>query len=87
MSLASPEGNTPLHYAVLSDNPLFVESLLFEGYQVNAQNRLGQTPLHVAYKHEQIGNAVVLIRRGADLYIKDVTGKLPTDYDVNTQEA
>jgi len=45
------------------------------GADVNAQNKLGQTPLHIAYIHGNIGAALLPIKWGADIKIHDNEGK------------
>lgn len=86
MSQASTDRNSLLHFAVsVARNPL-VLSLLADRADVNAKNRFGQTPLHIAYKHRQFENAMLLIRHGASLSVTDSYGLLPLDYDVSSNK-
>jgi palmitoyltransferase len=75
------DANTLMLYSVTVKNTRFINSLLDQGANVNFQDHLGRAPLHIAYKHGQIENAVHLIQRGASLQIRDSAGRVPPDYD------
>ena len=47
-SLLGPGGLTPLHLAVEADQPRTLAVLIDSGCDVNARNRVGDTPAHVA---------------------------------------
>ena len=71
---------TPLHYAVLSQNPALVDLLLSRRGDIKARELNGETPLHfAAYKGN---NAIVdtLIQKGADLHAKNNMGQTPAFY-------
>jgi len=55
------DGNTPLHVALLSDNPesrlTCIKELLIAGANVHAKNNAGLTPLDIAKKGK---NSVVI---------------------------
>jgi len=84
MTTANKDGNTMLHFAAAGDNAGLVAALSQQhGEDVNAQNHLGQTPLHVAYKHGKLENALLLIQNGANVSAKDTDGKIPSDFDTS----
>ncbi len=75
-------GNTALHLAVRNEGmknkkhgPKVVEFLLEKGADVNAKNRAGQTPLHLAvtYCPELIK---LLLEKGADVNARDISGSI-----------
>ena len=56
------KGNTPLHLAVIKNNPDIVKMLLENDADINAQNPAGNTPLQLA-KNPNIYN--LLLEKGA----------------------
>lgn len=60
------DGNTQLHFAASSGHILLIDSLLASGAEINVQNRLRQTPLHIAYMNNQVEAALHLIGYGAE---------------------
>lgn len=69
---------TPLHGAAEAGALDLIEALLDEGFaDIDAKNALGATPLMVAVKQARVlgpGAAELLIRRGADVSLKDDEG-------------
>jgi len=61
-------GNTPLHAV---ERPEFIQLLIEYGADVNAQNDLGQTPLHIAFSRGDVEVVRCLIQAGADLNARD----------------
>src|SRR5689334_12955373 len=60
-----------------------VEQLLPAGADLNARDRVGSAPLHVAAWSGKIGIASLLISRGADVNARqNETGLTPLDYAV-----
>jgi ankyrin repeat protein len=47
-------GNTPLAIAVYNNNDIITEMLMEKGVNVNAQNRAGVTPMHIAAQNKNI---------------------------------
>lgn len=77
-----PYGNTPLHHVALRVTPKtldMAEILIIAGANVNAQNDLGQTPLHFHGKGGALYQklARLLIKRGARLDLIDIKGNEP----------
>ncbi len=80
-------GETPLHWAMaLDSNPVenpkcyivrIVTLLLEAGADINAANKLGQTPLHKAVIEGYNIGADLLLRRGADMNVLDRAGTSP----------
>ena len=62
---ADTEGNTPLHGAVLSEEPIVAAMLLDAGADLNAVNRAGLTPLATACRAANWPLAKFLLERGA----------------------
>ena len=78
-----------LHKAVETDNLELVRSILKFNViiNINQQNNIGQTPLHVAIQNENKAIVLELINCGASLYILDSNNKTPIDYiNTNNQE-
>lgn len=74
------DGEGLLHYAVKSGE--YIESLQFLinlGAKVNAANRFGQTPLHLAILGKQPKMMKSLILNSADIYQLDLQGRSPLD--------
>ncbi|MEO1448516.1 MAG: ankyrin repeat domain-containing protein [Bacteroidota bacterium] len=65
---ADPDGNYPLHLAVLKKDAASVARLLNEGHDPNCKNKEGDTPLHVLIaKTSNTKIAAELVEAGADL--------------------
>jgi ankyrin repeat protein len=62
---ADAEGNTPLHGAVLSGEPIVAAMLLDAGAPINALNKLRLSPLTVACRAANWSVAKFLLERGA----------------------
>lgn len=75
-NVMAPTG-TPLHMAASGswDVAYPAELLLAHGADVNARNKQGRTPLHVAVPKKTL--AAVLLAKGADVNAKDSTGMTP----------
>ncbi|VAI22134.1 unnamed protein product [Triticum turgidum subsp. durum] len=67
-------GCTPLHRAASTGNAELCEYLLEEGADIDAVDKLGQSPLMHAVICEDRGVALLLIRHGADVDIEDKEG-------------
>jgi ankyrin repeat protein len=63
---ADPDGTTPLHWAVRSDDLKQVQTLLKGGANVNASNRYGITPLYLAAENGDAAMVDTLLKAGAD---------------------
>ena len=75
-------GNTQLHFLAMVGNCSKIRALSEKQRkeEINVQNKLGQTPLHIAYIHGQSEAGLLLLQLGADDTIRDNTGKTPGDY-------
>jgi len=67
-------GDTALHVAAAKGDAKEVERLLGEGAGVNATNKDGRTPLHVA-ANEAV--AVLLLQKGAEVNARSNNGETP----------
>lgn len=67
---------TPLHTAVVNENPNVIRVLVKHGAQINSTSRFLQTPLHYAVSGS-LAVVRVLIELGADMTCKDIWGKTP----------
>jgi len=80
--ICGPYNNTPLHHIATDITPKtlkIAQILIIAGASVNAQNDLGQTPLHL---HGKAGEsykklAHILIKNGARLDLVDIKGNEP----------
>jgi ankyrin repeat protein len=63
---ADPDGTTPLHWAVRSDNLETTRKLLSAGANVNAANRYRVTPLSLAASNASAAMVEMLLKAGAD---------------------
>jgi hypothetical protein len=80
---ALQEANQSLRQAVVMGNADQVRSLLSEGADVNARDRIGGTPLHTAVQNRNIELIELLLDEGADIDAKNNTGQTPLHLAVN----
>jgi ankyrin repeat protein len=73
-NLEAAEGSTALHFAAAGGDWFEVERLLRAGYDINAKNGEGQTPLHMAMDSEV---ARLLLESGAHVDAQDEEGQTP----------
>lgn len=74
------EGLTPLHYAAELNRIEVIDTLVAlvgEGLLVDAQDKYGWAPLHTAAHHGSLDCVEKLIKLGANIGIKEKTGKTP----------
>ena len=80
-------GNTPLHTTIITKGtPLKIAELLLglgHGADINAQNKNGNTPLHLAAKLNLVNGAFSLLNLGADPQILNNNNQKPTDLTEN----
>ncbi|CAB0041378.1 unnamed protein product [Trichogramma brassicae] len=85
-NLANNEGSTPLHGRMIQ--PWFeedrAEKMIFEicdekqlQVQVDARDKLGNTPLHLALANQRRGSTELLLKRGADPTLVNEKGETP----------
>lgn len=77
VTLADPEGWTPLLSAVSCGHEEVAKLLLSLGANPNAATRQGRTPLHYAASKGRVGMIKLLLQSGAIATTKDCTGALP----------
>eukprot|EP01032_Pedospumella_encystans_P008124 gene8124-9677_t len=71
IDIRDPQGNTFLHIAVQQNSIVLVKECLRRGANLNAQNHLGKTALHVACNCNFRDMADLLLDKGADDSIVD----------------
>lgn len=74
---ATHRGYTALHYAAMFDNTEMIAALVKAGAQIDAQDRLGNTPLLLAAARRQDEAAELLVKDGADLNAQNHDGMTP----------
>ncbi len=80
---ADNDGNTALHNAVMNKKPEVVQILLGRMENINLQeNRLGNTPLHIAALNGDLKSTELLLNSGAKADIKNFSQKTAFDYAV-----
>ncbi|XP_058799646.1 uncharacterized protein LOC131669048 [Phymastichus coffea] len=70
-------GYTTLHIAVFKDSRETIDLLLRHGANVNAEDRYGNTPLHVTAERDDISRRLIeqIINGGANIHAKNLLGK------------
>ena len=72
-------GNTPLHWACHIGSENVINFLISWMNDINILNKKGQTPFHFAIRILRPKIIKKLLRKGADVYIKDFSGKSVMD--------
>ncbi len=79
INMKDDKDSTPLHWACYSRSELALNYLLALGPNIQASDKRGQTPLHLAVKSVEILKSTrpvrALLLKGADRSIKDNEGK------------
>lgn len=74
------DGNTQLHFAATNDKTVKrIKEFISEGLDINAQNKKGNTPLHIAYQNNASEVVAELLCAGANLSLRNLEGKAPSD--------
>lgn len=71
------EGNTPLHYAILSDNREYAKSLIGQGAKMDILNSSRLSPLHIAVFLNEPEMVETLVSNKAYINLKGNTGYTP----------
>ncbi len=77
LNVKDNDGNTPLFFAIKTNNTRAMKRLLKLGADVNAKNNNGDTPLICAVKKRNIDMVKHLIECGADVNAKNYNGDTP----------
>ncbi|WP_428771058.1 ankyrin repeat domain-containing protein [Treponema sp. HNW] len=77
LSMRFNDGQSPLHFAVISGENSIVRFLLEQGVSINAKDISGSTPLHEAVRYGRADIAALLLDAGADINARDSIGKTP----------
>ena len=72
-------GNTPLHWACHMATENSINFLLSWMNDINILDRKGQTPLHLGIYHLRPKIIKKLLKKGADIYLKDFSGRSVLD--------
>ena len=80
------DGQTPLHWAVINDQPLFTSFWLEAGASPAATNFAGQTPLHLAATKGLVEHVKLLLAANAPLDIHDTNGWTPLDAAIQARQ-
>jgi ankyrin repeat protein len=72
---------SPLHYVCIDNSEEdwsnITKKLIEDGYNINAQDKNGWTPLHFAAQEGSVEVSKFLIKSGANVHIKDDIGNTP----------
>jgi len=79
------EKQSVLHRAIRSRKKVQVDILLNHGWDVNEKNKHGDTPLMLTVQNNDVGLTKLLIKRNADLYAKNNSGKDALYYSLNAK--
>ncbi|MDP0588885.1 MAG: ankyrin repeat domain-containing protein [Candidatus Endonucleobacter bathymodioli] len=75
------DGNTPIHLATILDDPASLNTLLaVTDIQVDPQNSLHNTPLHIAIKYNKKEHLKALLAAKASINIENYMGYTPLHY-------
>ncbi|MCX8167119.1 MAG: ankyrin repeat domain-containing protein [Candidatus Micrarchaeota archaeon] len=76
------KGNSPLHLMISSKNynKDILKHLINKMKKIDIKNKEGDTPLHLACMNEDICAIELLLKKGANLFIKNKNGLRPIDY-------
>ncbi len=72
-------GSTPLHYAVITNHPEFVELLLGRGARLKTMSASGATALHLAANRGFTSIVEMLLAKGFEVDASDAKGSTPLD--------
>lgn len=79
-NIADSQGNTALHWAVTTDDKVWLVYMLAHKIDVNKKNGLGQTALMTAARQGSRKLVESLLAAGADVSLRDQTGKSAIDF-------
>jgi len=77
LSMRFNDGQSPLHFAVISGESAIVRYLITERAEINAKDISGSTPLHEAVRYGKADIVAMLLEAGADVNARDSIGKTP----------
>ncbi|VDI04130.1 Hypothetical predicted protein, partial [Mytilus galloprovincialis] len=78
-----PDNWSPLHYAALLNRPDVMQLLIKGNADVNLVDTNDETALHVAFFHDNIHAAELLIQNGSSLNLQNIEGRRPFEVAVN----
>ncbi|CAI0642343.1 unnamed protein product [Colletotrichum noveboracense] len=64
---AHPDNGRAMHLAIELHNQALVKLYIQHGAYINAQNKVGDTPIILAFKHRQVSIIKLLVEAGADI--------------------
>jgi ankyrin repeat protein len=70
--------------AVIAGHETSVNLLLDKGASINAKDKFGQTPLHLAISHVRLALLPLLLEKGAKVNEKDIFGQTPLHFAAST---
>lgn len=81
------QGGALIHHVTrTSSSPVALEFTLLQGGEIDAQDDLGFSALHHAIALSKLKMAIVLLRRGASLHLRDVNGTTVMDVAEEKQD-
>lgn len=70
LELTDDSGGTPLHYAVLLNDPSIIQDLISKGAEKDVHNKIGDTPLQETLINEKTNGVISLIHAGVDINVE-----------------
>lgn len=83
----APNGSAVIHQSILSGSILACEFLLLNGAKINALDRDGNTPLHLAVSQGNTGQVCLLLKHRANRHFKNKLGQVALDIAVQNSDA
>ncbi|HMZ61474.1 MAG TPA: ankyrin repeat domain-containing protein, partial [Leptospiraceae bacterium] len=73
-------GDTILHMlCIQKTNTEMINTVISGKANVNSVNQTGKTPLHYAVQFKRTETIEILLKNGADPYLRDLNGHTPED--------
>ncbi|HMY67963.1 MAG TPA: ankyrin repeat domain-containing protein, partial [Leptospiraceae bacterium] len=80
INMKDSDGDTILHMlCIQKTNTEMINTVISGKAKVNSVNQTGKTPLHYAVQFKRTETIEILLKNGADPYLRDLNGHTPED--------